>query len=95
MALTGRPKLLLLDEPTSGVAADEKFSIMDVVMTAAEGAGVTVLFVEHDMDIVRRYAARVVAFYDGRIIADGTPGTVLRQRDVRRYVIGGDTHAAA
>jgi branched-chain amino acid transport system ATP-binding protein len=88
MALSSRSKLLLLDEPTSGVSADEKFAIMDVVMGAARAAGVTVVFVEHDMDIVARFAGRVVAFYDGSIIADGAPDSVLRAPDVRRYVIG-------
>jgi branched-chain amino acid transport system ATP-binding protein len=88
MALVARPKVLLLDEPTSGVAADEKFGIMDLVMAAVRGHGVTVLFVEHDMDIVARYAARVVAFYDGRVIADGDPQKVLADAEVRRYVIG-------
>lgn len=95
MALVARPKLLLLDEPTSGVAAEEKFGIMDLVMGAVRGQGVTVLFVEHDMDIVSRYAGRVVAFYDGRIIADGSPQAVLRSDEVRRYVIGEDVRAAA
>jgi branched-chain amino acid transport system ATP-binding protein len=94
MALVAKPKVLLLDEPTSGVAADEKFGIMDLVMSAVRGAGVTVLFVEHDMDIVSRYASRVIAFYDGRVIADGAPAAVLAAEEVRRYVIGEDTHAA-
>jgi len=93
MALVAMPKILLLDEPTSGVAADEKFGIMDLVMGALRGRGVTVLFVEHDMDIVARYAGRVVAFYDGRVIADGEPGKVLGDAEVRRYVIGEQTHA--
>jgi branched-chain amino acid transport system ATP-binding protein len=95
MALVTKPKLLLLDEPTSGVAADEKFGIMDLVMDAVRGQGVTVLFVEHDMEIVSRYASRVVAFYDGRVIADGAPAQVLTAAEVRRYVIGEETHAAA
>jgi branched-chain amino acid transport system ATP-binding protein len=96
MALSSRSRLLLLDEPTSGVSADEKFAIMTVVMTAARAAGVTVIFVEHDMDIVARFAGRVVAFYDGGIIGDGPPDTVLRMADVRRYVIGEEApHAAA
>jgi branched-chain amino acid transport system ATP-binding protein len=94
MALVAKPKVLLLDEPTSGVAADEKFGIMDRVMTAIRGQSVTVLFVEHDMDMVARYAARVVAFYDGRVIADGPPADVLDADEVRRYVIGEETHAA-
>jgi branched-chain amino acid transport system ATP-binding protein len=95
MALVAKPKLLLLDEPTSGVAADEKFGIMDLVMAALRGRGVTVLFVEHDMEIVSRYAGRVVAFYDGRVIADGAPAQVLDTAEVRRYVIGEAPHAAA
>ena len=56
--------------------------------------GVTVLFVEHDMDIVARYAQRVLAFYEGRILADGGVASVLGNEEVRRYVIGG-AHAAA
>jgi branched-chain amino acid transport system ATP-binding protein len=93
MALVAQPRVLLLDEPTSGVAADEKFMIMDLVMDAVHG--VTVLFVEHDMEIVARYAQRVIAFYDGRVIADGAPAEVLASGPVRRYVIGEDAHAAA
>src|SRR4029079_11167607 len=71
MALVVKPKLLLLDELTSGVSADAKFGIMAVGMRAVRADAVTVLCVEHDMDIVSRYAGRVLAFYDGRIIADG------------------------
>ena len=88
MAVISRPKLLLLDEPTSGVATEEKFPLMDVVMSALADGEVTVLFVEHDMDIVERYADRVLAFYDGRIIADDVPAAVLAQAEVRRYVTG-------
>lgn len=88
MALTRQPKVLLLDEPTSGVSADEKFPMMDTVMRALQEEQVTVLFVEHDMDIVARYADRVVAFYSGRIIADDTPEKALAMADVKRYVTG-------
>jgi branched-chain amino acid transport system ATP-binding protein len=88
MAMTGRPKLLLLDEPTSGVAAEEKFPMMDTIMQALGGSTMTVLFVEHDMDIVDRYAQRVIAFYSGRVIADGAPAEALATDDVRRYVTG-------
>ena len=52
----------------------------------------TVLFVEHDMDIVSRYTHRVLAFYEGRIIADGDPEAVLKDAEVRRYVIGEQLH---
>ena len=88
MALTGQPKLLVLDEPTSGVAAEEKFPMMETVMQAISSAPVAVLFVEHDMDIVERFAARVAAFYSGRVIADGLPADVLANEEVRRYVTG-------
>jgi branched-chain amino acid transport system ATP-binding protein len=94
MAMVVKPKVLLLDEPTSGVSAGEKFAIMDRVMMAVRADRVTILFVEHDMDIVRRYAARVLAFYEGRIIADGVPDVVLNDDEVRRYVVG-TIHAAA
>ncbi len=95
MAVAGHPQLLLLDEPTSGVSAEEKFRLMDMVMTALKTEGVTVLFVEHDMEIVARYTQRILAFYEGRIIADGEPDAVLRDAEVRRYVIGEHGHANA
>ena len=89
MALTASPKLLLLDEPTSGVSADEKFPMMATIMAAlGHETDTTVLFVEHDMDIVERHASRVVAFYSGRIIADDVPAVALATDDVRRYVTG-------
>jgi len=89
MALVRRPKLLLLDEPTSGVSADEKFATMDRVIHAVAPDAATMVFVEHDMEIVSRYADRVVAFYQGRILADGDPHNVLKDPEVRRYVTGG------
>ncbi|HXD41557.1 MAG TPA: ATP-binding cassette domain-containing protein [Ramlibacter sp.] len=89
MALSGAPRLLLLDEPTSGVSAEEKFPMMDTIMAAlGQEKATTVVFVEHDMDIVGRYASRVIAFYSGRVIADGTPAQALVTDDVRRYVTG-------
>lgn len=89
MALTGHPKLLLLDEPTSGVSAEEKFPMMATIMDAlGQEVNTTVLFVEHDMDIVERHASRVIAFYAGRVIADDTPDVALATDDVRRYVTG-------
>jgi branched-chain amino acid transport system ATP-binding protein len=61
---------------------------MDRVMEALAGEAATVLFVEHDMEIVSAYADRVVAFASGRIIADGAPAEVLGQDEVRRYITG-------
>lgn len=88
MALTGSPKLLLLDEPTSGVSVDEKFPMMDTISAALASEKVTVLFVEHDMEIVTRYSDRVIAFYSGRVIADDPPSSVLDDPQVQRYVTG-------
>lgn len=92
MAMMGEPKLVLLDEPTSGISVDEKFAVMDTLMQALREHAVTVLFVEHDMEIVERYAPRVAAFYDGRIIADGPAARVLGDDDVRQYVVGAELH---
>ncbi|MCC7485749.1 MAG: ABC transporter ATP-binding protein [Burkholderiales bacterium] len=95
MAIAMKPTILLLDEPTSGVSRDEKFDIMEMVMNVARANGVTTIFVEHDMDIVERYAQRILAFCEGRIIADGVPVTVLADADVRRLIIGDrPAHAA-
>ena len=88
MALVVKPQILLLDEPTSGVSSEEKFALMDLVLGAIRADRVTVLFVEHDMEIVRRYTQRIVAFYEGRVIADGPTAEVLENREVRRYVVG-------
>ena len=88
MAVVVKPDILLLDEPTSGVSAEEKFALMDLVLGAIRAEKVTVLFVEHDMEIVRRYTQRIVAFYEGRVIADGPTGDVLLNPEVRRYVVG-------
>ena len=89
MSMVGKPQIMMLDEPTSGINADQKFDIMDMIMEALRAEGVTILFVEHDMDIVSRYSERILAFYDGRIIADGKPGEVLADAKVQQYVIGG------
>jgi branched-chain amino acid transport system ATP-binding protein len=89
MALARKPRLLLLDEPTSGVSADEKFPAMRRVMDALVDEAATVVFVEHDMDIVAEFSERVIAFYSGRVIADGTPAQVLADADVQKYVTGG------
>ncbi|HEX9397819.1 MAG TPA: ABC transporter ATP-binding protein [Burkholderiales bacterium] len=89
LTLVARPKILLLDEPTSGVSAEEKFAIMEMIMQAVRAEGITVLFVEHDMEVVSRFAERVLAFYDGRIIADAAPQVALADAEVQRYVVGG------
>jgi branched-chain amino acid transport system ATP-binding protein len=88
MALVLRPKLLIMDEPTSGVAADEKHPLMATIMNALAERKVTSIFVEHDVDIVAQYATRVAAWISGRIAADGPPGVVMNDPEVRSVVLG-------
>jgi branched-chain amino acid transport system ATP-binding protein len=88
MAVVGWPRLLLLDEPTSGISIEEKFDLMNVVMSALKSRKITVLFVEHDMEIVGRFADRVLAFYDGTVIADGTPTATLDDARVQELISG-------
>jgi len=83
-----RPKLLLMDEPTSGVSTKDKFQIMDTLIKVVQESRLTTLFVEHDMEVVQRYGRRVLAFNDGRVIADGRPEAVLADPDVRKAVLG-------
>ncbi|MCX5803743.1 MAG: ABC transporter ATP-binding protein [Proteobacteria bacterium] len=83
-----KPKLLLMDEPTSGVSRKEKFAVMDTLLNTLKDAGVTIVFVEHDMDIVERYAERVLVFDNGVVIADGTVNAVLADATVRQAILG-------
>lgn len=88
MALMLRPKLMIMDEPTSGVASEEKLALMETIMRALGERQVTSWFVEHDVDIVTCYATRVAAWIAGRIAADGSPDQVLADPEVRRQVLG-------
>ena len=88
MALVGAPRVLLLDEPTSGISIEEKFAVMEIIMTALASRRTTVLFVEHDMEIVARYAERVLAFHDGTVIADGPPTQALADPAVQTLICG-------
>ena len=88
MAMMGPTNLLLLDEPTSGVAIHEKFPLMDTIMESVNSTGAATIFIEHDMDIVHNYTDRIIAFYDGRVIADGPAAEVVKNEEVIRYVIG-------
>jgi branched-chain amino acid transport system ATP-binding protein len=88
LALALKPKLLLMDEPTSGVASAEKFGIMDILTEALAREKVTSVFVEHDMDMVERYASRVAVWSMGKIQKIGTPAQVLADPKVREHVIG-------
>jgi branched-chain amino acid transport system ATP-binding protein len=88
MALMLKPKLMIMDEPTSSVASEEKHGLMATVMRALDERKVTSWFIEHDVDIVTQYATRVAAWISGRIAADGAPATVLADPEVKRQVLG-------
>lgn len=82
------PTVLLLDEPTSGVSVDEKFGVMDTLLRVVRASGVTAVFIEHDMDVVARYADRVLVFAEGKILADDRPDAVFANPAVRGHVLG-------
>jgi len=88
VALALKPKLLLMDEPTSGVASADKFGVMEILVAALAKAKVSSVFVEHDMDMVQRYASRVAVWSTGKIKKLGTPQEVLEDPEVIRTVIG-------
>ncbi|SFI08976.1 ABC transporter ATP-binding protein [Albimonas pacifica] len=88
VAMALKPRLLLLDEPTSGVSALERFPLMDTLMTAMRAQGVTALFVEHDMEIVETYADRVVVWDSGSVMAEGKPSEVMKDPRVLKSVVG-------
>ncbi len=89
LALALKPRLLLMDEPTSGVASADKFAVMETLVNALRQAKVSSVFVEHDMEMVSRYASRVAVWSTGKIQMSGPPDTVLNDPDVIRNVIGG------
>ena len=82
------PTLLLLDEPTSGVSVDDKFGLMDTLMAVVKTGGITTVFIEHDMDVVGRYADRVLVFAEGTILADDRPQAIFANPEVRKHVLG-------
>lgn len=88
IALALKPRLVLLDEPTSGVSTLERFALMETLMGALRQAKVSALFVEHDMDVVERYADRVVVWEAGRVMAQGKPDAVFKDPRVIENVIG-------
>lgn len=88
VALALDPKLIFMDEPTSGVSSHEKFQVMDTLTRALDARATTAIFVEHDMDVVARYAGRVAVWSGGRIALEGTPEEILNHPEVRETVIG-------
>jgi branched-chain amino acid transport system ATP-binding protein len=88
LAYAVRPKLLFLDEPTSGVSTREKAPIMDIVTSIVRTGGITAVVIEHDMDVVFTYSDRIVAMHGGGILADGTPDEIRRNEQVTTTLIG-------
>jgi branched-chain amino acid transport system ATP-binding protein len=89
IALAGEPKLLLMDEPTAGMAPAERAALMRLVVQLARERSMGVLFTEHDMDIVFEHAGRILVLDRGTIIAEGRPDEVRRNEHVRAIYLGG------
>jgi branched-chain amino acid transport system ATP-binding protein len=83
-----KPKLLFLDEPTSGVSTREKAPIMDTISAVVRSEHISAAIIEHDMDVVFSYSDRIVAMHQGTILADGTPDEIRRDEKVLTTLIG-------
>jgi len=88
MALANDPELLLLDEPTAGMAPAERGALMALTSAIARQRGLSVLFTEHDMDVVFSVADRVMVLHQGRVIAEGAPAEVRADPLVQRVYLG-------
>ncbi|MDH4095932.1 MAG: ABC transporter ATP-binding protein [Betaproteobacteria bacterium] len=89
VALASRPRLLLMDEPTAGMAPAERDALMRLTTALARDENVAVLFTEHDMDVVFTHADRVIVLAGGALIAEGTPQAVRADTRVREIYLGG------
>jgi branched-chain amino acid transport system ATP-binding protein len=88
MALANEPKLLLMDEPTAGMAPRERNQLMALTALLAQERNIGVLFTEHSMDVVFAYASRVMVLSRGRILAQGTPSEVRHDPEVQAVYLG-------
>jgi len=89
MAIASKPKLVLMDEPTSGLAAEDIPSVINLLKSLRESnRDLTVVLVEHKLEVVRDLAERVVVMKEGKIIADGTYSSVMSNREVIETYIG-------
>jgi branched-chain amino acid transport system ATP-binding protein len=86
LALATRPRVLLLDEPAAGVPKDESAELFEAI--AALSSELTVLFIEHDMEVVFRFASRILVMVGGRILVEGTPDEIARDARVREVYLG-------
>jgi len=92
LALATRPRVLLLDEPAAGVPRDESAELFAVIASLSHD--LTVLFIEHDMNVVFRFAERIIVMVGGRILAEGPPAEVARDERVREVYLGKHARAA-
>jgi branched-chain amino acid transport system ATP-binding protein len=88
VALANQPKLLLMDEPTAGMAPRERIELMRLTAHIAREQSIGVLFTEHDMDVVFEHADRILVLNRGTLIAEGTPEEVRGNREVRAVYLG-------
>ena len=94
LALASEPRLLLLDEPTAGMGSGERERVLSQIRKLADG-GLTILLVEHDMDVVFGMATRVVVLHQGRVLADGVPQRIRDDARVREIYLGDSASAPA
>lgn len=90
LALATRPKILLLDEPAAGIPAAESVEVLGAI--AALPGDVTVLFIEHDMGLVFRFAERITVLVQGSVLVEGTPREIAADERVKAVYLGTDTH---
>ena len=96
IALANQPRLLLMDEPTAGMAPRERSALMQLAEGLARDSGIAVLFTEHDMDVVFAHAHRIIVLAGGELIAEGKPDEVRAHPKVREVYLGsGTTYGAA
>ena len=88
VALANSPRLLLMDEPTAGMAPEERGELMALAAKLARSEGIAVLFTEHDMDVVFGHADRVVVLHSGEIIASGRPSEIRDDARVQEVYLG-------
>ena len=93
LALAGEPRLLLMDEPTAGMAQNSRGKLMRLASALAESDRIAVLFTEHDMDIVFGFADRVLVLDRGGLIAEGTPAAIRADPRVQAVYLGSDAPA--